>query len=129
MIAVAASTPNNALATYSTTGAYVTLAAPGGIIPKTNNPCSLANDDCVISLWLGDQVAEASGTSQAAPHVTGVVALMLSANPDLKPFEIKGIISSVNNVTPFSSQPNRPAGNGIVNAEKAVLGALALLGR
>lgn len=59
-----------------------------------------------------------SGTSMAAPHVAGIVALMLEANPSLTPAEIKDILQ-------FTSQPMEnyatwEAGWGFVDAYNAV---------
>ncbi len=74
-------------APFSNYNPFVSVAAPGvdilSTIPRrfivtTGNP----NDD-------GNAYAYASGTSMAAPIVTGVVALMLAANPGLKPAQIK----------------------------------------
>ncbi|MCD4760063.1 S8 family serine peptidase, partial [archaeon] len=58
------------------------------------------------------------GTSLAAPTVAGVIGLMLSINPDLTPLEVKSVVQTA--VDPFV-QKNKYAGNGRINAHKAVL--------
>jgi subtilisin family serine protease len=46
----------------------------------------------ILSTIPGGGYASFSGTSMAAPHVTGAIALMLSANPKLTPTEIANIL-------------------------------------
>lgn len=64
-----------------------------------------------------------SGTSMAAPNVTGVAALMLQANRNLSISEIERVIKST--ATPltdstYTTSPNMGYGYGLVNALKAV---------
>lgn len=61
VIAVGALDPNGEIAPYSTYGAHISFVAPG-----TN----------IYSTYLENQYAYSSGTSQAAPYVTGLIALM-----------------------------------------------------
>jgi subtilisin family serine protease len=52
----------------------------------------------------GNQYATYSGTSMATPHVAGVVALMLGANPNLTDAEIRQIIiETAGNSTPIAT--------------------------
>lgn len=68
LIAVAASTQKDRLASFSTRGSWVDLMAPGEYITS-----SVPND--TYGTW--------SGTSMAAPLVAGTAALVRSANPGL----------------------------------------------
>jgi subtilisin family serine protease len=67
-----------------------------------------------------------TGTSQATPHVSGVVALMLQANPDLTPQEIKKILRDTAQAKGTASLPtldpkyNSASGWGFVDAYGAV---------
>jgi subtilisin len=57
----------------------------------------------IYSTVPGNQYASYSGTSMATPHVAGVVALMLSANPNLTDADIRQIlIETASNSTPIA---------------------------
>ena len=45
--------------------------------------------------WKDGGQTVATGNSFAAPHIAGIVALILSKHPGLSPFEVKGILASV----------------------------------
>jgi len=59
------------------------------------------------------------GTSMATPHVTGLAALVIAANSDLSPVEVKDIIKSTAIAAPEGADKAK-YGLGIVNAFKAV---------
>lgn len=59
-----------------------------------------------------------SGTSMAAPHVSGIVALMLEADPDLQWYDVKHILQET--ATPMAGRSAWEAGAGYVNAHAAV---------
>ena len=63
-----------------------------------------------------------SGTSMATPHVAGIIALMLEANPNLTPLQIKQIIKET--ATNMPGYESWEVGAGHVNAYAAVAGAL-----
>ncbi len=66
-----------------------------------------------------------SGTSMAAPHVTGVVALMKAANKKLKPSQIKKILMETATAPAGNNEKNQ-YGKGLLNAEKAVQSATGI---
>jgi serine protease AprX len=59
-----------------------------------------------------------SGTSMATPHIAGVVALLLQANPGLTPASIKSILQTT--ATAMPNHQVHEAGAGYVNAFAAV---------
>lgn len=89
---------NNARASSSNYGSCLTLFAPG------------AN---ILSLGVSSNTSTAtmSGTSMAAPHVTGAVALYLAHNPSASVDDVRNAIinnASINKVTsPGANSPNR----------------------
>ncbi len=65
-----------------------------------------------------------SGTSMATPHVAGIVALMLEANPDLTPLDVAAILRRT--ATNMTGRLAWEAGAGHVNAYEAVAMASGL---
>lgn len=63
----------------------------------------------------------ADGTSFSAPQVSGAIALMLEANPNLTPAEIKEILQR--SASPMPQNFSHEAGAGILNTYAAVLEA------
>jgi subtilisin family serine protease len=55
---------------------------------------------------MGGGVAGFAGTSQAAPHVAGALALLLQLKPSASPDELEGALKS-------SGQPIADPGNGL----------------
>lgn len=69
------------------------------------------------------------GTSMSAPHVAGVIALMLQANPDLTPEDAKQIIQETADTwTAMGELPNNSWGAGRINALECVRRAVAMNG-
>lgn len=118
-------------------GAY--LLAPGGEVchgqsPNCNDPDDLhwianitssqvaGNPYCVDPDQAGESDCEALfvGTSQATPHIAGVVSLMLAANPNLTPAQIATGLCHTADVIPTGGPRNPEAGCGRVNAGNAV---------
>ncbi len=64
------------------------------------------------------------GTSMASPHVCGVAALVLGANPSLSPAQVRTILAqSSTQLGDFVEY-----GNGLVNSEAAVMMAMTMVG-
>jgi serine protease len=132
VISVSATTISRELAPYSNFGSSVDLAAPGG-----NNQTDLNADgigDGVVST-IGDDssgsirfgYASLMGTSMAAPHVSGVIALMKAVHDELTPDQFDALLQSMA-LTDDLGTPGRndEFGFGLVNARRAVQAALEL---
>jgi serine protease AprX len=68
-----------------------------------------------------------SGTSIAAPHVSGIAALILEGNPDLSPDEVMDIIVSTS--TPVTGYEVWESGRGYVHALNSYKTAVKAVGR
>lgn len=132
VISVSAVDLNLQKATYSNFGSTVDVAAPGGDTSVDLNGddfgdgilSTLGNDD-------GDFFYRFyQGTSMAAPHVAGVLALMLAVNPNLTPLDIDHLLAGTHSGTTVRiTQDLGPAGwddvygHGLIDAAQAVVAA------
>jgi serine protease AprX len=139
VVSVGGGTKLGTLGDYSSAGDDVhhpTLIAPGSFIASARAGTGVVTDANSSPLDLNDPAnpriiapeytvhyTAAIGTSMSAPHVAGVVALMLEANPALTPAQIRTLLAST--ATPMPSCPVAFCGAGYVNALAAVRAALA----
>jgi serine protease len=97
-VAVAAYGPQNggvALAPYSNFGPEIDVVAPGGNQSRDFQEGVLSAVDRSVSPFQGSPpYSFYEGTSMAAPHVAGVVSLMLDVNPGLSPTDIEDLLRS-----------------------------------
>ena len=141
VLTVAATSVIGDRAVYSNYGSVVDLAAPGGdasfgpgsTILSTFN-AGTTTPDLSEDGWTYDWQ---QGTSMAAPHVAGVIALTLAANPALTPTQVRNVVRG--SARPFpsgpgydpayvcTSNPSHPTrkfcGRGIADAGRAVTAA------
>ncbi|MGC1395554.1 MAG: S8 family peptidase, partial [Coleofasciculaceae cyanobacterium] len=59
----------------------------------------VAPGDNIYSTYLNNSYRYLDGTSMAAPHVSGAVALMLSANPNLTPADVQSLVTQTATTT------------------------------
>ncbi len=88
---VASTEPNGLVASTSTPGASILVAAPGVGI--------LTTDITAAGGYVGGDHVAASGTSFAAPQVSGVIALMLDANATLGYRDVQEILAYTADLT------------------------------
>ncbi|MBO4844293.1 MAG: S8 family serine peptidase [Bacteroidales bacterium] len=128
IIAVGSVGPGGYRSSFSGYGPELDVVAPG---------------EQILTLKPGSQLDTLTGTSAAAPHVSGVAALILAVNPYLSNDEVAGIIQfTANKISPgspstytygtrsnymFSEETwNQEVGCGLVDATAAVSFAQAL---
>ncbi|MGB9673047.1 MAG: S8 family serine peptidase [Anaerolineales bacterium] len=126
VISVAATNSKGYRASYSNYGYSVDISAPGGDFYIDNGILSTVNSGTTSPTSSYTYTAY-QGTSMAAPHVAGVVSLMLSRNPTLTFDQVLSILKSTAKPFPTGSTCNTSiCGSGIVNAGDAVYQALPL---
>lgn len=138
VIGVGSGTKDRKLSTFSSRGAagygafYPTMIAPGENVVSTRasginvvGTAGLAgalvspeNDAANISPSNLLRYTMSSGTSFAAPHVAGTIALMLEAAPQLNPDQIKRILQLT--ATPMLGYSRYEVGAGYLNSYAAV---------
>lgn len=120
--AVANTTNANAINPTSSNGQWVDIAAPGTDILSTWDERSARPESFPVTG--GSRYGIISGTSMAAPVVTGLIALMKSVRPDLTPDEVEALIQGT--ATDLGSGGHDPQfGWGLIDANRAVNAAIA----
>ncbi|HEY2847127.1 MAG TPA: S8 family serine peptidase, partial [Pyrinomonadaceae bacterium] len=132
VISVGATDQNGMIAPFSSRGDFgkagPTVVAPGvnvisvrSLVSTTSVGGLTGADTSRLGLLEMPFYTTASGTSFSAPQVSGAIALMLETNPNLKPAEIKDILSRTS--TPLPKYYAHEAGAGMLNSYAAVLEA------
>ena len=106
------------------------FSSRGPVSPFYEKPDLVAPGVFVKTTSLGEKYNITSGTSYAAPHIAGAVALLLEKNPEFTPHEIKSkLITTSNLVTdPFGNEfPMNIGGAGRVNVTNAFNSELLIL--
>jgi minor extracellular serine protease Vpr len=106
------------------------FSSRGPVSPFYEKPDLVAPGVFVKTTSLSEQYNITSGTSYAAPHVTGAVALLLNKDPELTPHEIKSkLITTSNLVTdPFGNEFSMNIGGaGRINVTNAFDSELLIL--
>ena len=117
VVAVASVNRSGGQSAFSNYGMLVKLAAPGGERPTVVSNDILSTMNTGATTPGSDTYLTYHGTSMAAPTVSGVVALMLSVKPTLKPDDVTFLLQSTTRQFPGTCSQ---CGAGIVNARAAV---------
>lgn len=125
VLAVGAVGPTGDRSSFSNFGSWVDIAAPGGETNAPDGTYGIFSTVCDFTVFPAPCVpgnARYFGTSMAAPHVSGVAALLLAQDPSLTPAQLRNRLITYS--TPIS--PSQQIGPGIVNARAALAQSLAL---
>ena len=122
VISVGATKPDDTPSeiSYSAPGMQVTIAAPGHLVTALA-PSTKPSATDMTSLVANQAYANVTGTSFAAPLVTGVVALLLEREPDLTPAQVKQRLVETAD-RPVAAPPDPKVGWGVVNPVRALVG-------
>ncbi len=131
VVTVGATDSNDNIASFSSRGPVTWWYDYSDSSPLIDPDISGPGVDVVSCRWSGysgsGPYTTKSGTSMATPHLAGVAALILSANPNLTVAEMDQIIEETS-LDLGSSGKDNTFGAGRVDAYQAVLAALAMVG-
>ena len=126
VVTVAATDRNGNRTFYSNFGTTVEISAPGGET-NTNSPSPAPQNGVLSTLNSGlttpgtPSYVYYQGTSMAAPHITGILSLMMSLDPTLNFTQSLQILQSTARAFPAgSSCTTSTCGSGIVDAAAAL---------
>ena len=123
VINVAATKNTGTRASYSNYGSTIDVAAPGGDSPDCTTLIVSTGNSGTKSPSTENYMCMA-GTSMAAPHVAGTVALMQAVRTTpLTPAQVESILKST--LRAFPGANDKAIGNGIIDAAAAVSAAAA----
>lgn len=125
VITVSATNRTGNRAYYSNYGTSVEISAPGGAQGFANDPNGVLSTLNSGTQGPGaDNYVYYQGTSMAAPHISGVISLMFSANPALTPAQVLQVLQNTARAFPLGGTCNiSNCGSGIVDAGAAVASA------
>jgi serine protease AprX len=138
LISVGATTKDGRLASFSSRGIFGDATVhPTAVTPGTGGPTSEGytsaiiaarsrvnpaanglNDDAEIPAAFLPNYTQISGTSMAAPHMAGIIANILQADPSLLPDEVRSAIERT--ATPMAAYDEFEVGAGLANVHAAV---------
>ncbi len=107
-------------ASYSNVGRDADIAAPGGAVSPSTDTILVATNQGATSPTTDFGYRSATGTSVAAPHVSGTLALMLSLKPALTNRELEALM--LDSARAFPQDNNVPKDENI-QCEKSYCGA------
>lgn len=118
VVTVGASTNTGERAVYSNYGQTIEVSAPGGYLDEFDQSGGILSlGDVSETTPQGSAYLYMMGTSQAAPHVSGTLALLASLDPTLDTTRATQLLQ--NTSTPMTCDTSW-CGTGIVNATSAV---------
>ncbi len=115
VITVAALNYEGDRAYYSNMGEAVDIAAPGGESAQSGSlPILVASNNGLKSPIEGSHFKYVAGSSAATAHVSGAISLMLAANPQLTPDEVRYLLT--NSARKFVTTGDSPCDTNVCGA-------------
>jgi serine protease len=128
VIGVGGTTEGGCIGSYSLAGKGIDVVAPGGGIPAAGCPSILSRPIYQVTLKAGTTnqftiPSNYAGTSMAAAHVSGTVALMLASGVIPQTMKSKALVRAVTRRLQTTARnlgyPRTVQGAGLIDAERA----------